>query len=165
MTSSGKLFVSQLSLESFQPRIQPKIVTLIACKNKKGEYLLYKRKLEPFKKRVGFPYGKIHLGEGVREAATRELEEKTGLSARLKHCGIAYLTIYQAGQLAAHMLCHVFSGKNPEGNLRNYSKIGKTFWKTIENPSSKEFMPGFCDIYGLIKKSPNRLFFKEIIAE
>src|SRR5258706_15603720 len=48
LTSKGALYADKLSLDSLKPRIQPKIVTLVACKNDQGEYLIYLRKREPF---------------------------------------------------------------------------------------------------------------------
>ena len=38
LTIKGKRFVGKLSLGTFQPRFQPKIVTVIICKNERGEY-------------------------------------------------------------------------------------------------------------------------------
>src|SRR5436189_190302 len=82
LTAEGKRYAEGMSLESFKERVQPKIVTLIVLKNKKGEYLLWKRRRVPFRNMVSFPYGKIHLGERLEDAAARELLEKTGLNAK-----------------------------------------------------------------------------------
>ncbi|MDO8638731.1 MAG: NUDIX domain-containing protein, partial [Candidatus Daviesbacteria bacterium] len=89
LTSEGIGFTDRLSLSNFKPRIQPKIITLIVCQNKNGEFLLYKRGKQPFLGYTGFPYGKIHLGEKITQAAERELKEKTGLFAKLNHRGNA----------------------------------------------------------------------------
>src|SRR5918996_1637704 len=48
LTPAGKAYVDKVSFDGFRPRSQPKIVNLIACQNRKGEYLLYKRKHQPF---------------------------------------------------------------------------------------------------------------------
>src|SRR4051812_39165870 len=69
LTAAGKRYAEHISLEGFKERIQPKIVTLAVVKNTKGEYLLYRRRRVPMRNLVGFPYGKIHLGEQLLEAA------------------------------------------------------------------------------------------------
>jgi len=163
LTSEGKVFADKLSLETFQVRIQPKIVTLIVCQNKTGESLLYKRKRQPFLNLIGFPYGKIHLGEKVARAAERELEEKTGLRANLKHRGDVYLTTFKDNRVFTQMFCHIFEGYNPKGELKKDSEIGECFWGKVKNLSDKKFMPGFGDVFRLVKKPTPGLFFAEFI--
>ena len=63
LTTKGVQYTTSLNFEFFSERIQPKIVTLIVCKNKRREFLLYVRGKRPFLGMVGFPYGKVHLGE------------------------------------------------------------------------------------------------------
>lgn len=161
LTAKGKFYLGRISKEDLQPRIQPKIVTLIACTNDFEESLLYQRKKEPFIGMVGYPYGKIHLGESVQEAASRELEEKTGLVADLTHRGNAYLTIYQDGELMNQMLCHIFNGSNCSGEIKKNSSIGKCFWKKVTDPHSEEYFPGFNDITTLLRYGPKEHFFAE----
>lgn len=164
-TSDGRLFADTLSLKTYRPRIQPKIVTLVICQNKDGQYLLYKRKREPFINFIGFPYGKIHLGETVMEAAIRELQEKTGIAANLKHQGDVYLTVYQDKNVISHMLAHVFLGHDPKGELLEESEIGKCFWEKIENPKDLKYMAGFFDVYELFKNPKTGLIFQEFVYQ
>jgi ADP-ribose pyrophosphatase YjhB (NUDIX family) len=165
LTPAGTLYLSRLSLKTFEPRIQPKIVNLVACHNQAGEWLLYERSREPFKGLYGFPYGKIHLGERVQEAAERELEEKTGLTAELTHRGDAYITIWKGGELISHMLCHVFEGKDPKGELRGRSDIGECLWEFIDHPEDGRYFYGFKEIYELVSDKEGPYFFKEFTYE
>ncbi len=165
LTAKGKTLVDKLSLETLEPRIQPKIVTLIACRNRQGNYLLYCRRKEPFFGLIGFPYGKIHLGETIRQAAEREFAEKTGLSATLTHRGNAYLTVSQEGELVSHMLAHVFSGENPRGDLKTDSEIGECFWQKPEKLKTREVIPGFTEILGLLGQRRSGMFFKEYFLD
>ena len=161
LSARGRRYVDKLSLKHFRPRVQPKIVTLIVCKNAKGEYLLYKRHHQPFYGMCGFPYGKTHLGETLTTAATRELMEKTDLVARLTHRGDVYLVINDQGELLAHMLCHIFTTSHLSGTLRPQTIMGKCFWSKLPITSGR-LMPGVMEIYQLIRKNrPGQKFWAE----
>lgn len=164
LTPSGKRFIDRVSLENLEVRIQPKIVTLLAITNKKGEYLLYRRKRQPFFNYVGFPYGKIHLGERIAEAAKRELTEKTGLNVSLTHRGDVYITVHDEENLITQMLCHIFSGKNPTGQLLEDSSIGHCFFQKSEAIDPKEQIPGFKQIVKLLHAS-RKPFFAEYFLD
>lgn len=167
LTTKGKQHVDRLSTLTLSTRIQPKIVTLIVLKNK-GKYLMYKRKKMPFMDYVGFPYGKIHLEERVQDSAERELLEKTGLVASLKHRGEAYITVDDDTEMISHMLCHVFTGSKyreaseDERQLnKNIEGIGECFWSTIEEIPKNKLIPGVTQIEKLLTKNKNNLFFAE----
>jgi ADP-ribose pyrophosphatase YjhB (NUDIX family) len=160
LTTAGERYVDKLSLADLQVRFQPKIVTVIVCKNKNGEYLTYTRKRQPFYGMDCFPYGKIHFGETVAEAAKRELLEKTGLAANPVRRGEAYLTIRKSGELVAHMLCHVFTADGPSGELIAESQIGSCQWRAVKEMNAKNFIPGFIPLFRLAIGS-RKPFFKE----
>ncbi|MDO8570870.1 MAG: NUDIX domain-containing protein [Candidatus Daviesbacteria bacterium] len=162
LSPEGQSFIEHLSLKNLKPIIQPKIVTLIVCQNKNGEFLLYKRNHQPFLGLVGFPYGKIHLGETIAEAAERELKEKTDLSAELQHRGDVYLTTFRDKNLLTQTFCHIFTANNVKGELLAKSEIGECFWSKIDF-SEEKLIPGFKDVLNLVKKSKNNLFFAEFI--
>lgn len=162
LTESGLSYIDSLSRDNFLPRIQPKIVSLIACRNDQGEWLLYQRHRQPFYNLIGFPYGKIHIGETVHQAATRELREKTGIQAELSHVGDAYITTTKNDQVFTQMFCHIFIGQQPKGSLIEHSEIGKSFWKSIDPNRKSEYFPGFWDIYQLLNQQCSDHFFKEL---
>lgn len=163
LASAGKLYIDKLSLKTFFPRFQPKIVTLVICQNSKGEVLVTKQRRQPFFDLLGFPYGKIHFGESIYEAAKRELKEKTNLDCmNLKHCGDAYLTIKDEGEIVSHMLCHVFKGQiNRTQELRAASTVSVS-WLHPSKFKSAEFIPGILKIFGLTKTKKRS--FEEILA-
>lgn len=162
LTAQGKRYVGRLSLANFFPRSQPKIVTVIVCKNPLGQYLLYKSRRQPFFNLYCFPFGKTHLGEPIFQAAERELKEKTGLTGKLTHRGDVYLVIREKGEIVSHMLCHVFSGTNPNGHLAQESALGLCQWQKIDRLKPADFVPGFLDIHRLLKSKGH--FFKEIVV-
>lgn len=165
LTKAGLRFVDSVSIKSLMPRIQPKIATLLAVTNERGEWLLYKRSREPFFGMVGFPYGKIHLGETVSQAASRELREKTGLSASIEHRGDAYVTVWQKDELISQMLFHIFIGTNPAGELKTDSEIGHCFWSRADAIKPANLFPGFREILQLIETPAKEFFFKEFSCQ
>ncbi len=160
LTSRGRALVDRMSFETFKERTQPKIVTLLVLQDDKGEYLLYRRKRNPFLKKIGFPYGKIHLEERVKEAAERELYEKTGLTSSFTHRGDVYLTVHDETELITHMLCHVFVGTKPQGELISDTTIGECFWGTLKTFNQQDLIPGTIHIQKLIEKRKT-FFFEE----
>ena len=161
LTSKGKEYVGRLSSLNYQVRIQPKIVTLIVAKDVKGRYLLYQRRLQPFIGKVGFPYGKIHLGETIAKAAQRELVEKCGLKAKLEHIGDAYVVSYEQDELISHMLFHVFLATEVTGKLIESSKYGTFFWEEVTSTNSTRFFPGFAEIFKAVQVK-TKPFFLEV---
>jgi ADP-ribose pyrophosphatase YjhB (NUDIX family) len=162
LTAKGKQYVDTVSFESFKPRIQPKIVTLLVIEKKDSKarggisYVMYKRNRSPFINHIGFPYGKIHLEERLYEAAERELQEKTGLSAKLSHKGDVYITVHDETELVSHMLCHVFVGSNPTGILKTDDTTGQCFWAHMENIPVKQLIPGVQQILKLLNESKKK---------
>ena len=184
LTAKGRQFADRTSLDTIQERIQPKIVTLIVLKEKNGKdanrsdvnsenreyskdinktkspsrYLFYKRNKVPFINHIGFPYGKIHLEERIDESANRELLEKTGLTSKLKHRGIVYITVHDETEFISHMLCHIFSGYSLGGSLK-----GECFWSDLKDIPRDKFIPGVTQIEKLLNEKTNKdkFFFKE----
>lgn len=161
LTNEGVRLASGLSWKSLSTRIQPRIVTMIICKNKDGEHLLYKSKRQPTLNLVSFPYGKLHLGEKVLEAGDRELEEKAGLTARLFHRGDIYVTAWDGSDILVQMLVHVFLASNSHGEIGKGEETGECFWGRPEKISKEEKTPWFDDIYKLFKNPPRGFFFRE----
>ncbi|SRR6266481_3198799 len=162
LTVRGKRFADKVSLESFMERVQPKIVTMIYCANPAGEVLLYKRAREPFRGTWSLPYGKMHMGEKVADAAHRELSEKTGLTAKLTRRGDAYLAIYEKDQLITHMLTHIFEGSDIKAAEKKVSE--QYAWMNLAKVKAGELFPGFKEILKAIEKSKNSPFFEEFIV-
>lgn len=160
LTPAGKLYADRLSLQTLTPRVQPRIVTLITCRNDNGEWLLYRRGRQPLLGQVGFPYGKLHLDEAVEAAAARELMEKTGITARLEHRGDGYITIYEGGEVVSQILFHLFYGTNPKGHIRSHQRSGEVFWGRIEDQDN--LIASVKDLVGLLEAHPEDRFFAQL---
>ncbi|HSX41390.1 MAG TPA: NUDIX domain-containing protein [Candidatus Saccharimonadales bacterium] len=161
LSAAGKLYVDRLSLKSLTPRIQPRIVTLMAVEQG-GKWLVYLRKRQPLINLIGFPYGKIHLGESIKAAAERELKEKTGLIADLTHVGDGYATTSEAGEPVSQIMFHMFYGKDPKGEILEHSDIGEPMWVDELAIGGQGFMPNVADLLALVKNRSAERFFAQL---
>ena len=160
LSPDGHRFADGYSLETFSPRVQPRIVTLIACDNDAGQWLLLRRKRQPLLGMDGVPYGKWQRGESVAAAAQRELTEKTGLTAELHHRGDGYVTICQKGEPVSQIMFHLFYGHNPAGTLRPTSRTGTAFWGNPETLGDR-VMGSVIDLIKLLETPGERFFFEQ----
>ncbi len=106
----GLTYVDTLSLTNRQPRKQPKVISIITLQNNKGEWLLGRRKLQPYLGALMFPCGKQHFGEAPEIHVTRELYEKTGLAVPLVRRGMTDIRIHNKIRVLTHTIGHVYSG-------------------------------------------------------
>lgn len=153
LTAAGKRYVDRISMEKFQPRIQPKIVSMLVITNKKGELLLWQRNKQPFIGKMSFPVGKIHLGESLDDAAERELSEKTGLHTKLNHVGDGYITIYEGTELVSQVMFHCFTGTSASDAF-----IGEGLQWSSLSAHQKALAPGVEEVYAAVKKNKTHFF-------
>jgi 8-oxo-dGTP pyrophosphatase MutT (NUDIX family) len=161
----GLRAVDRMSQAKMIDREQPHIVTAIDITAANGQTLLYKRRFQPYINRIGFPLGKTHYNETIAEAATRELHEKTGLTAiPLTHRGDVYVDAKQGGQTISKILCHVFHGEVSEPlDIVPPSARGECLWANADKLASQDAMPGFHQIKQLLQQP--QLFFAEFVVE
>lgn len=79
LAPTGLYYADRFSPEYKGERPQPKLITIVVLKNRRGEVLLQQKPRQPWLGDYHLPAGKIHTGETTDQAATRELEEKSGL--------------------------------------------------------------------------------------
>jgi ADP-ribose pyrophosphatase YjhB (NUDIX family) len=165
LTTAGKLYADRLSLKSLTPRMQARIVTLMAVEDGEGRWLFYRRKRQPLFNMIGFPYGKIHLGETVQQAAQRELKEKTGLEAELEHRGDGYATVLEGGEPVSQIMFHMFYGRLPQGELVTRSAIGEPFWARLDELDDRVQMPNALALLKLVQAYDGKRFFAELVDQ
>ncbi len=160
LTDKGKHLASVVSLDSLTPRLQPKIMTAPVLYDN-GSVLIHRRSCEPYIDSISLVNGKLHYGELVADAARRELEEKTGLEADLRHVGEVYLSYTEQGESLNHLLSHIFVGESYSGELVS-TEHSEPMWVTEEKLRNMDYvLPGTIEILDLIRQSPNEFFFAE----
>lgn len=164
LTTKGVHFTTGVNFEHFFVRAQPKIVTLTVCENDAHEFLVYTRGKQPFLGQVGFPYGKIHLGEHVQASAERELQEKTGFTATLTQKGMVYLLVTDPQEeIVVHMLCHVFYGNHVHTAKDAARTLEKVQWLSRKEIAKQNCMPGVQDILRVaLSEKRHGLLFEEL---
>lgn len=113
-------------------RLQPALVTMVLLSDKNGRIAVFVRDKEPYLGRFAPPFGKVHYGEDLATAASRELVEKLGISssAALEQTGA--VTINQDN---AHMVAVLFRGQLPDGYSGQVMSLS-------ELATSPDAMPG-----------------------
>lgn len=159
LTTEGGRFVIGFAKNGIRKTIQPLILVEVAVQNEKGEWLLTKCLTEPFLDLIGFPAGRIHLGESVAEAAKREFTQKTGLVAEVQHVGNMYQQTFKGEELICHLLTHIFVGRVTSGVLDE----NKSFYQgDLDLNDTKTYFPGLKSVINCIQNRPREgQFFEE----
>ena len=148
LTPKGLRYVNGLSFELLSTRLQPVSRTTVYAEHpdRPGEILLYRFNRQPIRGRVGLLNGKIHFGETLEESATRELDEKSGLQAKLEFIGQINSRNYSADdttELINHTFYFVFRAHNVRGQLKEADDLhGQSFWSKLEDCDPSQFTPG-----------------------
>jgi ADP-ribose pyrophosphatase YjhB (NUDIX family) len=150
LSSKGLTYVDSISSQNLKPRKQPKIITIIAVRDKDNSWLLLQRKFQPYIGQFMFPSGKQHFGENIANHAKRELMEKTGLNTALLYRGIANIQISKDNDILTHVIAHIHSGVVDDvaipAETSKYRYILFDF-----NNHSYNLMPGTREIYDALE--------------
>lgn len=155
LTSYGLQMSDRISLESLKLRIQPKLITILVVQKPNGEHLLIERTHQPFLNFKGFPSGKIHYGESLQDAATRELSEKTGLTGiDLSLRGTYIMRYHKDDKIINHIIGYVFTGSAPASAKTNIAnEMFNSFWGDESVLYAKTSFKGHKEIIELIKNT------------
>lgn len=115
----GKEYANRMDTDDNVIEKQPKISVALIIENNKGEYLAQQRLKQPYYGFWGRPTGKVRWGETMMAAATRELDEETGLYAELSVAGFYHKMDYDTNtaELLEDKIFVLIYGRNPTGNL------------------------------------------------
>ncbi len=148
LTKSGRSTATRFSIKEQGIRIMPSTLSILDIRSEDGQNLLYRRRRQPYIDKLGYPSGKIHLGDNLRTAAERELAEKTSYDlkeVKLTYRGVFNLVEYEGGELKNHIIGHVWSGIVNEKPLFN-NHAGETLWADWRDLNYTDFIPGYEEI-------------------
>lgn len=132
LTVKGKEFANRFDTEKAKVERQAKVAVLIVV-IKKDKYLVQKRLKQPYYGLHGFPTGKVKWGETVSAAGRRELEEETGLKAKIKLVGVKHKMDYnREGHLLEDKYFFVMRATQPQGTLVANFEGGQNIWLSRE---------------------------------
>jgi 8-oxo-dGTP pyrophosphatase MutT (NUDIX family) len=110
-------------------------ISVVVCGFKKlkraPKILVQQRLKQPFYGFWGFATGKVRWGETTFEAAARELEEETGLTAKLSLSGIEHKMDYSKNrELLEDKYFFIIKATETKGKLKKKIKGGRNLWLT-----------------------------------
>lgn len=109
LTEKGVMAVDRLSVGRINPIQTPKVITYTLLQDDEA-YYLYRKPKAPFLDKLNMVAGKVHLDERTYDAAVREVQEKTELTAiDVRHESVAEVRVRQNGQLISHFVAYVFT--------------------------------------------------------
>lgn len=143
LSASGKEYANKLDTDNNTIERQPKVaVILVVERVEDGEtyFLVQERLKHPYFGFWGFPGGKIRWGETILQAAARELNEETGLSATFAHKGVyhEHVTEVEIEKLLEDKIFHIVHCSKPNGKLIGTFDSGNNAWLTLGQAKSQE---------------------------
>lgn len=139
LTIKGKEHANKLDTDTHTIERQPKLSVGLIIENDKGEFLTQQRLKQPYFGFWGRPTGKIRWGETFIEAAARELDEETGLTADLTVTGFYHKMDYSTdGNMLEDKLFCIVYGTNPQGTLIVDDEGHHNEWMSLEEMAKKD---------------------------
>lgn len=163
LTIKGLAYIDRVSALDTRPRRQPKIMTMTAVINERGEYLVRHKKTQPMINKVTLPAGMLHMDDpSIADAAEREVFEKTGaVIAKPQHVGDYYMAIRHEGEVIMNSLMHTFVVRV---NQRDISPNDESFWRMPND--LEDAAPATRRVVKLIESHDSEtLFFEEFTEE
>ena len=153
----GLRFVNQISMEAFEPRWQPKIMTVLVCKQG-DELLLWKKFKQPYIDTWTWPGGKMHYEDlTVKDAAIRDiLFYSSRIPADLRHVGLFGYRVFINNELISYSFVHVFTGTLMSRDFI----LDRPQWVDRRQLPSLKVSPGVIDILELVEAN-DAFFFEE----
>lgn len=144
LAPKGLRYVDRLSLETFESRRQPKLVTSAILLDEMGRVLMYKQPKQPFIDGYTIPIGKIHEEDAsISAAMSRELKEKLGVDITPIYTGQYYMRVLQEGEHITTILNHVFRAR-----VSADIEVQKGEWVEVGLLKDSDMYPGIKEILG-----------------
>lgn len=158
LSPAGLSYVDRVSIEKFELRLQPKIITMIISQNEEGAVQMWQKQKQPFIGAWTLPNGKMHIADAsIEAAALREAKEKVNITPQaLQHVGACSIRAFINGHLVSYVLAHIFTAELDETQELHEN----TRWCTYEQRQALQLMPATELIIQKVQSS-NSFFFEE----
>lgn len=156
----GLRFVNQISMEVFEPRWQPKILTVLVVRDG-NRVLLWKKFKQPYIGTWTLPGGKVHYDdESIHGAAVRDiLFYSARVPNNLRQIGIYGYRTFINGELINYSLAHIFVG-----TLRTNDLImDRPEWIVLSDVQEGDCSPGTLRMIELVESQKQFFFLEENI--
>lgn len=152
LDTKGLQYADTLSFSQMKPRQQPKLINIFAVKNDQNEWLLAKRKVQPYLGMSMLPSGKQHFGENYLDSAKDDLK-KLGIDKNPSFKGQIDSIIKQNNIIITHVFGLIFFVKANKISLSQGSKYQYSFEK-VTNDDLK-LLPGTIEIINQVESTKN----------
>ncbi len=158
LSPKGLSYVDKVSMEKFEPRIQPKLTNMLVIQNSKGEVLLISKSKQPFIDTWMLPYGKVHMeDESFFSAAVREADEKLHITPEgLDHRGSCFIRAMVRGELISSILANVFTATVDD----NVELSTGTRWCSVDELDTLRLAPATKEVFSKVLGAKS-LFFEQ----
>lgn len=130
---------------------------------RRDRLLLIKRNFVPFIGLWGMPGGKVHFGEHLDQAVSREVQEESNIKTEwIRLCGVVTEVLHLSKNTRLHYLLHVCKLK-PLTFVIKSSKEGKVQWFSLKNRAElkKIMIPSdFVMLNRLVIDEPEKLYYR-----
>lgn len=151
----GLTYVDSLTTTNSKPRKQPKVVTVFALKNKKNQYLMAYRKLQPSLGTWMLLSGKQHFGELAEEHVEREIYEQVGSDVKVTRHGLMDIRVRHRGVIVVHLVAHIYAGRY-DGELPEESLKFRYDW--VDKNDKLPFTAGTPELINKIENDKSLFF-------
>ena len=140
LSRKGKEYGNRLDTDTNTVEKQPKISVALIVEDDRGRFVSQQRLKQPYFGFWGRPTGKVRWGETFIEAAARELDEETGLTADLTVGGFYHKMDYdkRTNKILEDKLFCVVYGANPKGSLIADMEGHHNEWLSIDDMMKKD---------------------------
>lgn len=147
LSPQGLRYVDYISLETFEPRWQPKLLTQIYVENERDELLMWPKYKQPFIGRWSLPSGKMHYEDTTIElAAMREISYfSRSTPTDLKSRGIVHFRAFIGEEVVSHTIAHLFSMSMNTRDMIHETSV----WHRKEDITHLKLSPSTAEIIDL----------------
>lgn len=160
LTNSGKLLGVNISEKKDAVLEQAHSILLLVVRDG-DKWLLRKRLAQPMRGKIGFIHGEPVAGLAVVDAASKILQERTGLSAKFSVKGSGLISLWDESLLESYTHFVLLEAADISGDLQDTDEFGENNWYAAPDFSSDGMIPSMKALTSELQKDAP-LFFTDI---